>query len=293
MNSTNSKTYPRRGFTLVELLVVIGIIAVLISVLLPALSAARDRAYNIQCQSNLRQIGMAATMYAQLNKGQYPLGAGTKGGATLQKFLDWSMDNPQGVNAPNRYAIREAVARALGIKNPTVVSGNKFPVPVMYCPTALQTHVIGASGVFNDNPENFLDAPASGQQGGKFLYSWTANPWSISSVNDPPASGNADLAAAWFYWHVDVIPTVLDTARPCKPGQEYLRKLTDKNAATVSICQDQSRQVAAGWFWMHGNGSVNPQRGWKNELMGDGHVAQVRPDECKKRWGPAANPAGW
>ena len=60
------------GFTLVELLVVVGIISVLISILLPVLSAARDSARTIQCQAKLRQIHAFFTMYAGENKGLYP-----------------------------------------------------------------------------------------------------------------------------------------------------------------------------------------------------------------------------
>ena len=62
----------RRAFTLVELLVVIGIILVLVAILLPALNTAREHSRRSACLSNLHQIGYALTMYANDFRGRYP-----------------------------------------------------------------------------------------------------------------------------------------------------------------------------------------------------------------------------
>ena len=65
----------RRGFTLVELLVVIGIIALLIAILLPALARARAQANAVKCATQMRDIGQALLMYGNLHKGQlFPCG---------------------------------------------------------------------------------------------------------------------------------------------------------------------------------------------------------------------------
>lgn len=60
-----------RAFTLVELLVVLGIIGVLVGLLLPAVRGARDQAASIKCQSNLRQLYLAQTYYADANNGRF------------------------------------------------------------------------------------------------------------------------------------------------------------------------------------------------------------------------------
>jgi prepilin-type N-terminal cleavage/methylation domain-containing protein/prepilin-type processing-associated H-X9-DG protein len=66
----------RSGFTLIELLVVIAIIAILAAMLFPVLSSAKQRAWTVQCVSNLRQIGVALKLFADENNGLYPESGG-------------------------------------------------------------------------------------------------------------------------------------------------------------------------------------------------------------------------
>jgi prepilin-type N-terminal cleavage/methylation domain-containing protein/prepilin-type processing-associated H-X9-DG protein len=71
-NVTRQERLRRSAFSLVELLVVIGVIAILIAMLLPAMARAREQAKTVQCMSQLRQIGLAFNNYAVANHGKLP-----------------------------------------------------------------------------------------------------------------------------------------------------------------------------------------------------------------------------
>jgi len=102
----------RKGFTLVELLVVIGIIALLISVLMPALNTARSAARLVQCQSNFKQVYNVVLMYAQEHNGFLPpssdldweaQGTNCETFIRLNKYLGMPFDDPnqiQGTLSP-------------------------------------------------------------------------------------------------------------------------------------------------------------------------------------------------
>jgi prepilin-type N-terminal cleavage/methylation domain-containing protein/prepilin-type processing-associated H-X9-DG protein len=86
----------KSGFTLIELLVVIGIIALLLAILLPALQEARERGRRTVCLSNLHQIHLAMTMYADDNEGKLPTRLEKSGNKIWGNWLGSSW-NPYGL----------------------------------------------------------------------------------------------------------------------------------------------------------------------------------------------------
>jgi prepilin-type N-terminal cleavage/methylation domain-containing protein len=122
---------PRAGFTLIELLVVVMIIAVLVSLLLPAVQSAREAARSLQCRNNIKQIALAFRNYHQAH-GIFPDGGKDKPGSNNCNGCchaltrgDWNF----------YYQIMPFIEQENLYNHPDDMTIYRTPVPTYYCPT--------------------------------------------------------------------------------------------------------------------------------------------------------------
>lgn len=281
-----------RAFTLVELLVVIGIIAVLISMLLPTLNKAREQAKSVQCLAQLRQCGQILYLYANQNHGYFP----TMENQSPDKLPDGgyigAFNDPPGTPDTTSHLITFSYTRSSlnrlvnpqgedlrlpgGGTNPEWDPGN---IVIFYCPsnTIYEKERPGSST--SRRPEDFPGAS------GRILYQYLGdvNPyyplfhWHQSK---PPLNGTSPVNGQlpndtldWRFW---------DKNKNGDNADDYVRKLGDKRMSEITIMCDSVRYLHSadtnkfGVYMTHGHGKT-PLSGWMNELMADGHAESKRP----------------
>lgn len=160
----------QRGFTLIELLVVIAIIAILVSLLAPALGTAKSRAKQTHCMNNLRQIGVATLMYVQDNRGLIQINAPLSSGTNLATWASLLSTNQ-----------------------------NLRPHDLFVCPDYAPkrfTNWVRTYGVRQDPPKDYLKGSLD-----EFLQTDSIrNPLDYLHVADTTSRGRGGIGAEQYYY---------------------------------------------------------------------------------------------
>jgi prepilin-type processing-associated H-X9-DG protein/prepilin-type N-terminal cleavage/methylation domain-containing protein len=198
-----------RGMTLVELLVVIGIIAVLISILIPVLAKARIQANQTRCAANLRQLGVAFFNYGAMHNGTLPpLNSKSPG-----IHGDWYFD----------YLEREKL-----LSGDILAPGTEFNQPVARC-TEIELDLMqrgwgGGYGVNETNVIRYAEVGGSLKLG---KLRRGSELWLIGDVGRP-----------WTSQLLSGLPWITTFAPPFKPaeGNEHNQRPIPRHRGRVNVC---------------------------------------------------------
>jgi prepilin-type N-terminal cleavage/methylation domain-containing protein/prepilin-type processing-associated H-X9-DG protein len=245
----------RRGFTLIELLVVIAIIAILIGLLLPAVQKVRDAAARVQCQNNLKQMGLAFHNYENAYNSFPPAytvvlstPASTSWGTYLLPFLEQD-------NLYRQYDLNGGLGSA---QNQAVIS---TPVKIFQCPAAQ------ANRKYTDGP---VPGSAFVPTWGSAPISWTAAAGDYTATTGvredtlnacftPPGGGDRD--------------GVLESKTQATPGAAFtgtrVLAITDGTSNTVLVGELAGRPAAYRAGRLVANFAPFQGAGWGDALNGE------------------------
>lgn len=273
----------RRAFTLVELLVVIGIIAVLISILLPTLRSVRRQANLVQCSSNMRQVATAMVMYIQDNKGKCPP-AGAPPITGVYPFGWWYANELVRLNYIRLPGLSVYKKPLSGLRDKQFNRANPFR-----CPEGIdEDYSLWGDNVHFPTPDYPTDALNNGYtvlndpdcaKEGFGIASWYQLNSKVEQSNNAWPGGSTPTPFVWF----NSTSTITDIKNPV-----YSRSLSYiKRAAEMVMVAEapnpnwhdgtQSQKYPGNYLirlaGRHGKKTMRGDNAWTNMAFFDGHVS--------------------